>query len=103
MAADQANDWGKKWARIVARAWADEGFKKRLLADPAAVLKEARLQVPAGIRVRVVEDTDETLHLTLPQKPGEGELAEEDLQLLAAAANNCGEGRSTTCRGGGGA
>jgi hypothetical protein len=95
MAGKQTNDFDMKWGQIVARAWADEGFKKRLLADPAAILKEARVQMPAGIRVRVMEDSDETLHLTLPQKPGEGELAEEDLQQLAAAVG--GEGRCTTC------
>jgi hypothetical protein len=30
----------KAWGQIVARAWQDEAFKRRLLADPAAVLRE---------------------------------------------------------------
>ena len=30
----------KQWSQIVAKAWADANFKQRLLADPAAVLKE---------------------------------------------------------------
>jgi hypothetical protein len=32
---------------IIARAWAVEGFKRRLLAEPAAVLREYGLEVPS--------------------------------------------------------
>src|SRR5262245_49659796 len=49
---------GKQWSQIVAKAWADESFKRRLLADPAAVLLEQGTAVPAGVQVRVVEDAD---------------------------------------------
>ena len=30
----------KKWAVCVAKAWADEDYKQRLMSDTAAVLKE---------------------------------------------------------------
>jgi hypothetical protein len=83
MAAEPANAWGKKWGQIVARAWTEEGFKKRLLADPAAVLKEHGVTVPPGLQVRVMEDTDQVRHLTLPQMPVTDQLSEEDLQLAA--------------------
>jgi len=81
--AQQRDDWGKKWASIVAQAWADEKFKKRLLSDPAGVLKEKGLSVGPGVGVKVVEDTDEVAHLTLPQKPDSDELAGE-LERIAA-------------------
>ena len=72
----------EQWGRIVSRAWADEGFKKRLLADPAAVLQEQGVALPPGVTVRVVEDTDQVMHLTLPARPA-GELAEEALAGVA--------------------
>jgi hypothetical protein len=72
----------KTWGQIVAKAWQDESFKRRLLADPAAVLKEHGVAIPAGVQVRVVENTDRVQHLTLPHKPS-GELADADLQKVA--------------------
>ena len=71
------------WHRIVAKASADESFRKRLLAEPAAVLREHGIPVPAGVQVKVVEDTDEVRHLTLPRRPGKGELSEEELSAAA--------------------
>lgn len=31
----------RKYRQVVAKAWADEAFKQRLIADPRAVLSEA--------------------------------------------------------------
>ena len=74
---------GNKWGRIVAKAWADESFKKRLFANPTAVLKEHGLEVDPGIQVKIVEDTDTLHHLMLPPKPSEAELSEEELEMVA--------------------
>ena len=73
----------KAWNQIVAKAWQDEGFKKRLLSDPAAVLKECALEVPPHVQVRVVENTDQVVHLTLPAPPREGELSDAELDGVA--------------------
>lgn len=51
-------------ARIVARAWVDQGFRARLLADADATLTELGLSMGGGIqpqRLKVVENT-ETAH-----------------------------------------
>lgn len=72
-----------RWGRIVTKAWQDEGFKKRLLADPAAVLREQGLAPVTGVQIRVVEDSDKVLHLTLPAKPRDGELSDADLAGVA--------------------
>jgi hypothetical protein len=72
------------WSQIVARAWADEDFKRRLLADPAAVLAEHGLDLPAGTEVRVMEDTERARHFTLPLNPV-GELVDEELVGVAGA------------------
>ena len=70
MAGEQPVDFETKWGELVARAWADPAFKARLLADPEAVLAEHGVAMPAGFQVRVVEDTDRVVHLTLPPPPG---------------------------------
>lgn len=80
MNAEQPN---QQWGQIVAKAWANEGFKGRLLANPGVVLQEEGMVILAGFQVKVVEDTDKVLHLTLPAKPGQGELSEEDLDRVA--------------------
>jgi nitrile hydratase len=50
-------------ARLVARAWLDEGFRSRLLADASAALPELGLSMGGGIaeqRLKVVANTAET-------------------------------------------
>jgi hypothetical protein len=81
MKAEQPN---VQWGQIVARAWRDEGFRRRLLADPAAVLHEHGLEAQPGVQVRVVEDTEQVIHLKLPRKPTvPGEVSEEELASVA--------------------
>ncbi|MGX1850892.1 nitrile hydratase subunit alpha [Streptomyces sp. NBC_01456] len=53
-------------ARIAARAWSDEGFRERLLADANAALPEVGLSMAGGIkeqRLKVVENTATTHHV----------------------------------------
>jgi hypothetical protein len=59
----------KKWGRVVAKAWADDKFKQRLLKDPAGVLKEHGMEVPKGITVRAIENSKGVHHIVLPAKP----------------------------------
>lgn len=46
----------ERGARVVARAWVDEGFKKRLLENGARACEELGLDVPA-LKLVVVENT----------------------------------------------
>ncbi len=68
--------------KIIAKAWADEAYKLRLITHPADILKEEGLPVPEGITVKVVENTPTLFHVILPQNP-DGELT--DAQLDGAA------------------
>lgn len=68
--------------KIIARAWRDPAFKAKLLADPHATLKEAGLQVREGVTVKVVENTDNHVHVVLPPKPT-GELTDAELDKVA--------------------
>jgi hypothetical protein len=75
----------KKWAQLVARAWTDDKLKQQLLNAPEAVLREHGLDVPAGVEMRVVENTPEVTYLTLPLKPAL-EVTELSFNQLAGIA-----------------
>ena len=66
---DSKQNLSKIWARVVAKAWADEEYKRRLLADPAAVAREEGVPLPAGLTLKVVEDAPGTRTLVLPPQP----------------------------------
>ncbi|WP_414698949.1 NHLP leader peptide family RiPP precursor [Paenibacillus sp. LPE1-1-1.1] len=56
--------------KIIQKAWEDAEFKKQLLADPKAAVKEAfGIDVPDSIEVEVVEETANKYYLVLPQSP----------------------------------
>ena len=81
------NDWRQQWAKVIAKAWADEDYKDRLLADPAGVLREEGIQVPPGTTFEVLEGRPgvQTLVLTAqPENLGEIQNIEERL-----AADSC--------------
>lgn len=69
-------------ADLFAACWKEEALKRRFMADPRAVLAEHGMPVPPGMDVNVVENTDATLHITLPMKPS-GDLSDEDLSRVA--------------------
>jgi hypothetical protein len=55
--------------KIIARCWEDEEFKKRLMADPAKILDAEGVNIPDGVSIRVVEDTDQVRTLIIPPAP----------------------------------
>jgi Nitrile hydratase, alpha chain len=76
----------KQWGQVVARAWSDETFKQRLLAEPKAVLAEAGLPIPPNVTVLAHEATPTHLHLVLPSPPQgrDGDkLTEAELEQVA--------------------
>ena len=86
-------DLSKQYAQIVAKCWADPAFKARLLANTNATLAAEGVNIPAGVEVRVVENSAHVVYVALPAPPAEGEIAEEDLtsvvgaQLVACSAS----------------
>ena len=54
------------------------------MADPKGVLKEHGLDVPDGIDVKVVENTDKTVHITLPA-PSAVRMSLSDSEISQAA------------------
>lgn len=74
-----------KMGQILAKCWADAAFKAQLLADPGAVLEAHGLNVPAGVQVRVLENTDQLVHWVLPARPGE--LSDTALDAVAGGGS----------------
>lgn len=69
--------------RLIAKAWMDQDFKKRLFAEPATVMAEEGLEVPDGVEIRVKEDTDKVRHFVLPAKPDNPDMESVDERLAA--------------------
>jgi hypothetical protein len=95
----QPVNWDYQWGQVVGRAWADDEFKERLLANPVAVLEEYDLAPPAGVRIELLRDdeqaqegTDDVLYLTLPAKPSDEDLSEDELCSVGGpvAGRRCG-------------
>lgn len=78
--------------KILAKAAKDEVFRAALLKNPSAALeKETGVKIPAGMKVNVVEDTAETVHLVLP-RPTSGRLSDAELGGVSGGAGqfpNC--------------
>ncbi|MDD4869916.1 MAG: NHLP leader peptide family RiPP precursor [Kiritimatiellae bacterium] len=79
-------------AQIVKKAWKDAKFKKELLTNPKSVLeKELKVinkdvKLPASVKVKVVEETADTIYLVLPRNPKEvvgKDLSDKDLEAVA--------------------
>ena len=76
-----------KLAGLFAACWKDEALKARFQSDPKAVLAEYGMDVPDGIDVNVVENSDNTVHITMPQSPaGASELSDEELASAAGGS-----------------
>ena len=71
----------KALGQLIAKCWADEGFKQKLLADTMATLKAEGAKLPEGLTVKAVENTDQVFHLVIPAKPTN--LSDEDLDKVA--------------------
>ena len=71
-------------ADLFAACWKDEALKQRFMADPKAVLAEHGMPVPDGMDVNVVENTDTTVHITMPAPPsGSMQLSDDELRNAA--------------------
>ena len=77
-------------AVLFAACWKDESLKARFMADPKAVLAEYDMPVPDGIDVKVVQNADDCVHITLPSRPSD-DLSDEELEA-AAGGNSGGDG-----------
>jgi hypothetical protein len=70
--------------KVIKRAWADAGFKQQLLSNPKAAIQEATgTELPAGLDVKVYENSPTLQHMILPPNPADSELSDSDLEAVA--------------------
>lgn len=72
-------------AQIQSKCWTDASYKTQLLADPAGVFKTEGLQVPQGVELRVLENTERVSYLVIPARPAE--LTDEALNAVAGGGS----------------
>ena len=71
-------------AELFAACWKDDALKARFMSDPKAVLAEYDMPVPDGMDVKVVENADNCVHITMPMAPdGHHDLSDEELSAAA--------------------
>ena len=78
------NEQKNQLASLFAACWKDEALKARLMSDPKAVLAEHGMDVPDGMDVKVVENADNRVHITMPAPPS-GHMELSDAELSSAA------------------
>ena len=71
--------------KIIQKCWEDSKFQARFVAEPAAVLKEEGVDVPKGLDLKVVVNSENVHHLAIPSKPG-AQLPDEALDQVAGGA-----------------
>ena len=75
-------------AQLFAACWKDEALKARFLSDPKAVLAEYDMPVPDNLDVKVVENADDCVHITLPNRHSAGAMEVTDAELRRAAGGS---------------
>jgi hypothetical protein len=72
-------------AKIIKRCWDDSKYQTRFMSEPHAVLKEEGVDVPQGLTLKVVQNTENVHYLAIPPKPTD-QLSDRDLEGVAGGA-----------------
>jgi hypothetical protein len=84
-------------AHIVSRAWKDESYRKRLLANSKAVLaEELGLEIPERVEVRVLEEEQNVRYLVIPYTRDKFHQPVTDAELASASGPVMGPTNTST-------
>lgn len=87
----QSQDWEINLAKLIAKTWADDNFRQRFVANPAAILREAGMILEDSVKVIVnqggssssafaaAEGGTSVYEIDLPSKPSD--LDEEQINV----------------------
>jgi hypothetical protein len=67
----------------IRKSCVDQNFKNHLLSQPTETLRSRDFNLPPGVAVEVLQDTDEVLHLVLPFNAMSSETDLSDAVLAA--------------------
>ena len=80
-------------AKIFTLCWKDSALKDRFMSDPKSVLKEHGVNVPDNLDVKVVNNENHCIHITMPAPPERHhELADEELMSAAGGTSDASYG-----------
>ncbi|MBU0942918.1 MAG: NHLP leader peptide family RiPP precursor [Proteobacteria bacterium] len=77
----------RKMEQIIAKAWSDDVYKEKLLSEPAATLRGEGIELPAGVELKIVENTPQVTYMVLPLKASKDELSDEALDKIAGGTS----------------
>ncbi len=71
--------------QVMERALKDEAFRQEVISNPRAVLaRDYNVHIPETVNIRVLEDTPQTLTITLPpNQEAVQELSDAELEAVA--------------------
>ncbi len=72
----------KNREKVIARAWKDPAFKKKLLQSPREALSEMGIKIPENVKINVIEDKSGTYTFVLPAMPTDT-TSDAELQKIA--------------------
>jgi hypothetical protein len=75
---EERKEQGKKYARMIAKAWSDEAFKERLINDPRPVLEAEGICPPKGVEIKVLEQTSKIEYIVIPMLPEGSSIVEAE-------------------------
>ena len=77
-----------KLAELFAECWGDDALKARFVNDPKSVLAERDMAIPEGVDVKVVENADDCVYITLPaSRHVESQISDEELSGAAGGGS----------------
>jgi Nitrile hydratase, alpha chain len=83
--------------QLIEKAWKDDAFRQALRTDPQGTVESALGgKLPAGVQVKLVEETADTFYLVLPAIPDRASSGQLNDQQLDAVAGG-GTWGSDTC------
>jgi Nitrile hydratase, alpha chain len=87
--------------QLIEKTWKDDAFRQALRSDPrGAVERVLGGKLPAGLQVKVVEESADTFYLVLPANPDRAPAGQlTDRQLEAVAGGGWTDDSCLTCAG----
>lgn len=81
---------------IVARAWGDEEFRQQLREQPSEALSRVGIQWPACVRLELLEEAAECLHVVIPRQVSDRGLASASFELPRVADSETESGSASS-------
>ena len=92
---------GQLWDKIVEQAQSNPKYLAQLKADPRSLMeKQLGTAIPAGVNIKVLEESSDTYYIVLPAIAAEGaELSDSDLEKVAGGGTVKGDASCNEAQG----